>query len=228
MVQNGEASHLVAERVWAELLKALATPAPARFFKVLAGCGALGVLFPELVPASDSAAVDPHGQGTLALPVLEQAVTLSAQTPIRFAALACDMDNLHPAGQGENALASLCERYRVPNAYCDLARLAVQQRRRLQAATGLSAGELLGLLNSVDAFRRPERFSELLQVCAADAAASHCEFSSDYLLQALAAAQSVNTAGLQLHGLSGKDIGRALQQSRIQAIERLNAQRMPQ
>jgi tRNA nucleotidyltransferase (CCA-adding enzyme) len=138
------------------------------------------------------------------------------------------MDNLHPAGQGENALASLCERYRVPNAYCDLARLAVQQRRRLQAATGLSAGELLGLLNSVDAFRRPERFSELLQVCAADAAASHCEFSSDYLLQALAAAQSVNTAGLQLHGLSGKDIGRALQQSRIQAIERLNAQRMPQ
>ena len=228
MVQNGEASHLVAERVWAELLKALATQAPTRFFQVLAGCGALGVLFPELLPAADRATIERHGQGTIVLPVLEQAVALSDRTTIRFAALACDMDNLHPEGQGENALASLCERYRVPNAFCDLARLALQQRRRLQAATGQSAAEVLRLLNRVDAFRREERFSELLQVCAADAAASHREFSSDYLRQALAAAQSVNTAGLQLHGLSGKEIGRALQQGRIEAIGRLNAQRVPQ
>jgi tRNA nucleotidyltransferase (CCA-adding enzyme) len=229
MVQNGEASHLVAERVWAELLKALATPTPTRFFEVLAGCGALDVLFPELVPAADRTAVEQrHGQGTITLPVLDHAVALTDRTTVRFAALVCDMDNLHPEGEGENALASLCERYRVPNAFCDLARLAVQQRRRLQSVTGLSAAELLGVLNSVDAFRRAERFGELLQVCAADAAASHREFNSDYLLQALAAAQSVNAAGLQLHGLSGKDIGRALEQSRIEAIEDLNAQRIPQ
>lgn len=228
MVQNGEASHLVAERVWAELVKALDTQTPARFFKVLAGCGALGVLFPELAPAVNSTAADVHVQDILALPVLEQAVTLSNRTTIRFAALACDMDNLHPGGTGDAALASLCERYRVPNACRDLARLAVRQRRRLQVAVRLSADVVLGLLNSVDAFRRADRFGELLQVCAADAAASQRKFNSDYLLQALAVAQSVNTDDLQASGLSGVEIGKALQQKRVEAIERLNAERPPQ
>ena len=62
MVENGEASHLVAERVWAELVKALDTETPARFFKVLAGCGALGVLFPELASAESSNPENSHAQ----------------------------------------------------------------------------------------------------------------------------------------------------------------------
>jgi tRNA nucleotidyltransferase (CCA-adding enzyme) len=221
MVKNGEVSHLVAERVWAELVKALDTETPARFFKVLAGCGALEVLFPELVPAG--ATENDHGQPGIALPVLEQAVTLSTRTTIRFAALVCDMDNLHPGNLDDDALASFCSRYRVPNACRELARLALQQRQRLQAATTLSAETLLTLLNSVDAFRRADRFAELLLVCAADAAAGQRAFNSDYLQQALAAAQSVGTEALQKQGLSGKEIGQALQQKRIEAIERLNA-----
>jgi tRNA nucleotidyltransferase (CCA-adding enzyme) len=221
MVKNGEVSHLVAERVWAELVKALDTEQPARFFKVLAGCDALGVLFPELVPAG--AADDGHGLQGIALPVLEQAVTLSTRTAVRFAALACDMDNTHPEGLDDNALASLCDRYRVPNACRELARLALQQRQRLQTATGLSAGALLELLNRVDAFRRAERFSDLLLVCAADAVACQCEFNRDYLQQALAAAKSVSAGDLQQQGLSGKEIGQRLQQRRIEAIESLDS-----
>jgi len=222
MVENGEADHLVAERVWAELVKALGTQTPARFFKVLAACGALGVLFPELAAADNSDPGNSHAGETLALPVLQQAVILDSNTAIRFAALACDMDNLHPDGSGAAALASLCERFRVPNACRDLARLAVEQRRRLQAATRLSAEALLELLNSVDAFRRPARFSELLEVCAADAAAAQCECNSDYLMRALAAARSVSADDLQQQGLNGKEIGKAIQQRRIGAIERLS------
>jgi tRNA nucleotidyltransferase (CCA-adding enzyme) len=221
MVQNGEVSHLVAERVWAELVKALDTRTPARFFKVLAGCGALGVLFPELAPAAGGAAADTHSQDRVALPVLEQAVSLSRRTTVRFAALACDMDNLHPEDEGADRLESLCERYRVPNACRDLARHAVRQRRQLQAATRLPPDALLELLNSVDALRRTGRFNELLQVCAADAAASQRGFNADYLRQALAVVQSVNTDELRRQGLSGQDIGRALRQQRIEAIARL-------
>jgi len=228
MVQNGEITHLVAERVWAELVKALGTQTPVRFFKVLAGCDALGSLFPELAPATSGAGDDTHGQGSVALPVLERAVPLSRRTTIRFAALACDMDNLQPEGQGEDALASLCERYRVPNACRDLARHAVRHRHPLQGATDLSPESLLGLLNGVDALRRSGRFGELLQVCAADAAASQRVFNADYLQQALAAVLSVNAEGLQQQGLSGRDIGRALQQQRIEAIARLNARRTAQ
>ncbi|MGB5719039.1 MAG: multifunctional CCA addition/repair protein [Gammaproteobacteria bacterium] len=222
MVENGEADHLVAERVWSELVKALDTETPARFFRVLAGCGALRVLFPELAAADNRDQENSHTGDTLALPVLQQAVTLSKLTTIRFAALACDMDSLHPDGTGIDALVSFCERYRVPNACRDLARLALQQRRRLQAATRLSAEVLLELLHSVDAFRRPERFSELLEVCAADAAAAQCECNRDYLLQALAAARSVSADDLQQQGLNGKEIGKAIQQRRIEAIERLS------
>ena len=222
MVKNGEASHLVAERVWAELVKALDTETPARFFKVLAGCGALGVLFPELVPADNNDTENSHGEDAIALPVLQQAVTLSNLTTIRFAALACDMDTMRPDGGSHDALASLCERYKVPNACRDLARLALQQRRQLQTATQLSPEALLDLLNSVDAFRRAERFSELLKVCAADSAVFQSACNSDYLLQALAAAQSVSTDELLQQGLSGKDLGLALHQQRIEAIRQLN------
>ena len=220
MVQNGEVSHLVPERVWAELVKALGTETPARFFKVLAGCGALGVLFPELLPADNRAAENDHGQ-QIALPALEQAVTLSCLTTVRFAALTCDMDNMHPGSLDDDALISFCDRFRVPNACRELARLALQQRHRLQTATTLSAEAMLGLLNTVDAFRRADRFTELLQVCAADAAACQREFNSEDLQQALAAAQSVGTKALQLQGLSGRDIGLALHQKRIEAIEQL-------
>ena len=223
MVENGEASHLVAERVWAELVKALDTETPVRFFRVLAGCGALAVLFPELVLAESSNPENSHSRDTVTLPVLQQAVSISRLTTIRFAALACDMDNLHPDGGGNEALASLCERFRVPNACRDLARLALQQRRPLQAAMRLSPEALLELLNNVDAFRRAERFSELLEVCAADAAVGHCEFNSGYLLQALAAAVSVSTDELLQQGLSGKELGVALQKKRIEAIRLLSA-----
>jgi len=220
MVQNGEVSHLVPERVWAELVKALGTETPARFFKVLAGCGALGVLFPELLPADNRAAENDHEQ-QIALPALEQAVTLSRLTTVRFAALTCDMDNMHPGSLDDDALISFCDRFRVPNACRELARLALQQRHRLQTATTLSAEAMLGLLNTVDAFRRADRFAELLLVCAADAAACQREFNSEDLQQALAAAQSVGTKALQLQGLSGRDIGLALHQKRIEAIEQL-------
>ena len=221
MVQNGEVSHLVAERVWAELVKALDTERPTHFFKVLAGCGALEVLFPELLPANNSAAENDHGQPGITLPVLEQAVTLSTRTTIRFAALACDMDTLHPGSLNDAALASFCGRYRVPNACRELARLALQQRQQLQTATTLSAEALLGLLSSVDAFRRADRFTELLLVCAADAAANQRAFNSDYLQQALLAAQSVSAGDLQQQGLDGKEIGKAIQQRRIEAIEQI-------
>ena len=58
-------------------------------------------------------------------------------------------------------------------------------------------------------------------MCAADAAACQREFNSEDLQQALAAAQSVGTEALQLQGLSGRDIGLALHQKRIEAIEQL-------
>ncbi len=48
MVDAGELQHLTAERVWAELVKALSEPYPHLFFETLAICGAMDVVFPEM------------------------------------------------------------------------------------------------------------------------------------------------------------------------------------
>ena len=221
MVADGEAAHLVPERVWAELVKALQTDTPARFFQVLAGCGALQVVFPELAASIASTADTAHGN-SVSLPVLQHVVSHSQDTAIRFAALVCDMDNGLPGGLDAGVLTRLCERYRVPNACRDLARMALQQRSSLQQASGLSAEALLDVFNSTDALRRTERFNELLIVCAADAMVRQHDCDQAYLQSALNAVQAVNAASLQDSGLTGKDIGEALQALRIEALRQLN------
>jgi tRNA nucleotidyltransferase (CCA-adding enzyme) len=220
MVADGEAAHLVPERVWAELVKALQTDTPARFFQVLAGCGALDVVFPELATSMEKTDAA-HGKDVISLPVLQQAVSRSQDTAIRFAALVCDMDNGRPDGLDAGILAGLCERYRVPNACRDLARLALQQRAYLQQASELSAEALLEVFNNTDALRRPDRFDDLLSVCAADAAAQQHDCDRAYLQRTLEAVKAVNAAALQDGGLTGKDIGEALQRMRIEALQRL-------
>ena len=221
MVSNGEVDHLVPERVWAELLKALATDNPTRFFRVLAACGALETVFPECMPLIKVETEKSHGRADIELAILQQAVTQSDDLAVRFAALMCDLDQGTAAGLGQQTLCALCDRHRVPNACRELAVMAIQQRKQAQAADSLSAAQLLELLNTLDAFRRTDRFNRFLQVCAADIHANNGDFNSARLQQALDAAQAVRAGELQKQGLAGKEIGAALQQKRIQAIEKI-------
>ena len=48
MVAEGEAAHLVPERVWQELARGLMEKHPERMFAVLRECGALAVILPEV------------------------------------------------------------------------------------------------------------------------------------------------------------------------------------
>ena len=218
MVANGEVDHLVPERVWAELVKALATDNPAHFFKVLAACDALQILFPEFTALQKDNTADTHGQADLTLPVLQQTITQSDDIAIRFAALVCDLDQGMAGGLKPEALSALCDRHRIPNACRELAVMALQQRGNVQTAGSLAAAQLLDLLTVLDAFRRPERFDQLLTVCAADARTHEHSFNGACLQKSLAAACAVRADGLQQQGLSGKEIGAALQQKRISAI----------
>jgi tRNA nucleotidyltransferase (CCA-adding enzyme) len=235
MVQSGEVNHLVPERVWAELVKALETDTPARFFDVLAGCSALPTLFPEFAfadngeaPAAPSTPSTPstHGHHGLGLPVLEQAITRSENTAIRFAALVCDMDNGTTGGLDNDALATLCTRHRVPNACRELAEMALRQREQAHIANALPATELLDLLNTLDAFRRTERFGDFLEVCDADARARNLESNNTYLNKALSVARAVRVDDTRKQELSGSEIGEALNRERITEIEKIT-QRKP-
>src|SRR3990167_4743881 len=91
MTQSGELNHLVPERVWQEVERALGEPAPTGFFAVLRECGALAVLFPELEalfgvpqPAEHHPEID---TGVHTLLLLEAAARLTPDARARFAAL---------------------------------------------------------------------------------------------------------------------------------------------
>jgi len=141
MVKAGEADHLVAERVWAELERALGEERPSAFFWVLRSCGALARLFPEIdrligvpQPSQHHPEVD---TGVHVMLVLDAAARLSPDPRVRFAALVHDLGKSEtPAAEwpkhvghekrGAELVKALCERFRVPNEYRDLGVIAAR------------------------------------------------------------------------------------------------------
>ncbi len=202
MVSSGEVNALVAERVWKELERALLEKNPEQFFSVLADCGALSILFPEFKLA---------GAGVNAL---IQATKISSDPQVRLAALLYDLS--------VRDIAALCERYRVPSEYRELALLGSQYYDQYQRACELSAEELLNLLQAIDAFRREERFRKFLMIGKAIARAISLEHSqANWLLKVYETAKAVDVKSLVNNGLVGKEIAEAINQKRVEAIKKL-------
>jgi tRNA nucleotidyltransferase (CCA-adding enzyme) len=223
MVSDGEVDALVAERIWAELYKALDCNTPARFFSVLTGCGALEKILPE-VAAIRQATHTTHEHAMPPLPVLESAAQLSHSVEQRFAALVCDLDNGTDGGFTPDRLDTMCERLRVPTRFRELAGKALSLRSRLHALASLDATARLDLLLALDAFRRSERIADVVAVCAAEAH-SRDSTAHDYpparLLERIYLAATAVKADTS--GKSGKEIGEALRAQRIAAIENLSS-----
>jgi tRNA nucleotidyltransferase (CCA-adding enzyme) len=223
MVASGEVDQLVPERVWAELVKALAEPVPERFFMVLHGCGALARLFPELgslYPAAGHAATPPV---QAVLPVLQAAVGLSGETAVRWAALICDIDNTAPDALDTPRLEAMCNRLRAPNACRELALLALQYRRQVHDIADLAPAAVLDLLTALDALRRADRLDDFLLVCEADARSRDAGLL-EYLparlvLEARHACLQVKAPA----GKNGPEIAAIMRACRIEALKRMLA-----
>lgn len=238
MVASGEASALVPERVWQETERALASDRPEVFFEVLRDCGALAVIFPELdalygvpQPAQWHPEID---TGMHVMMVLRCAARLSPSVPVRFAALMHDLGKGRtppehwPSHHGHEELGvplidALVARLRVPNDYRDLAVLASRHHGAIHRASELRTDTVLGLLEKTDAFRRPERFADLLLACEADAR-GRTGFEdrkypqADYLRRAREAAAAVALNENERAGLAGPEIAAALRKQRLLAL----------
>ncbi len=214
MVHAGEVDHLVPERVWQELHRALGEPAPAEFIRVLHACGALSRVLP-LLERQFSLAGEPRGLGAL-----EAAVAMGTDARLRFAALASAASGPCAADELERS----CRALRVPNEYRELALLAARHCEACHAAGVMGAAELLALLEAVDAFRRPRRIADLLTVCRCHAVAAGEQAPEDayppgdLIRRALEAALRVDTRSLARHDLSGPEIGRAVREARLTAV----------
>ncbi|HYI87462.1 MAG TPA: multifunctional CCA tRNA nucleotidyl transferase/2'3'-cyclic phosphodiesterase/2'nucleotidase/phosphatase [Burkholderiales bacterium] len=122
----------------------------------------------------------------------------------RFALLTWPLD--------EAQVNALCDRLRAPNEVRELALTACRCRNKLASATPEA---LLDLLKTADAFRRPERFAELLQV----ARLAEPGVDTARIERALRAATAVD-AGEIAKRASGADIARLIDAARVEAIGR--------
>jgi tRNA nucleotidyltransferase (CCA-adding enzyme) len=238
MTASGEIAALTPERVWRETARALMEPRPEVFFETLLECGALGVLMPELAalngvpqPPQWHPEVDTFVHVMLALSLAAQR---QATLAVRYAVLLHDLGKaLTPKDQwpshhrheerGQGPIEILSQRLRAPNDCRELALLTSRHHTLVHRALELRAVTLMKLFAETDAFRRPERFDELLIACECDARGrtgleSRPYPQADYLRHMLAEAKSATLSPKEREGLDGLQIGLAIHERRLAAV----------
>ncbi|MEL4180710.1 multifunctional CCA addition/repair protein [Roseateles sp. PN1] len=242
MVAAGEVDALVAERVWQEISRGLMEAKPSRMIEVLRDCGALARLCPALdrlfgvpQPPAHHPEID---TGLHVLMVLDHAAQDLAPLPVRYAALCHDLGkgltapellprHIGHEGQSAKLAKQLSERWRVPNDCKELADLVAREHTHVHQSQSFGAEARLRLLERCDAWRRPERFEQMLWACECDARGRLGFEDRPYpqrerlladLSQLLALDLSAVSAQALAEGKSGPAIGRAVQQARLAAL----------
>jgi len=241
ITESGEARTLVPERVWQETERALAEAHPDVFFHTLRACGALRVIYPE-IDALFGVPQPPRWHpeidtGVHVMLALRYAAAHGAPPAVRFAVLVHDLGKAQtpkaewPSHHGHEEFGvplinELCDRLKVPNAHRELAILAGRYHTLVHRALELRPATVLTLLENCDAFRRSERFAELLLACEADARGRSGREDAPYpqvgyLARALTAAAAATLTESERRGLEGAEIGAELRRRRLAAISQL-------
>ena len=183
MVDSNELDHLVPERVWQELAKAMSTKRPSLFFTTLRNVGALKNLFPEVDRLFGVPQVPKwHPEvdtGIHVMMVIDQAAKLSTDIAVIFAALCHDLGKgttpaeTLPQHKGHEARSIaltqlLCERLRVPKDIHNLALKVAKYHTHMHLLTELKPKVVLEVIDALDAYRRPYQFEQYLLASEAD------------------------------------------------------------
>jgi tRNA nucleotidyltransferase (CCA-adding enzyme) len=153
---------------------------------------------------------------------------------IGFAALTHDLGKaLTPVGElprhinhehsGLRPLQAVCDRYKVPTDYRELAVVCCREHLNIHRIDELRPETMHDLIARCDGFRQPGRIQELAVVCEADKRGrlgmeSEAYPQAETLRHLHRVAQAVTTAQLDLSHLAGPQIGEALRKARIAAI----------
>ncbi|WP_220718929.1 multifunctional CCA addition/repair protein [Agarivorans litoreus] len=239
IAHSGELASLTPERIWRELEKALGSQSPQVFFAVLREANALAALIPELddlfgVPASPKwhPEID---TGIHTLMVIEQSAKHGYSDLVRFAALCHDFGKAltpeeklpsHPGHgpKGVKLIKAFCQRIKVPNEYRDLALLVAEHHITIHSALELRPETILKLFNRCDAWRKPERFTQILEAGVADIRGRLGFEQNDYpaynyLLSQLEVANSVNIQAIVQQGYKGEAIREQVHLARLKLIK---------
>ncbi|MYM64545.1 multifunctional CCA addition/repair protein [Pseudomaricurvus sp. HS19] len=241
MVAAGEVAHLVAERVWKEMERALREASPDVFFLTLRECGALAVILPELEALFGVPQPPQHHPeidcGLHALLSLTAARRLSDDSEVLLAALLHDLGKaLTPADELPRHIAhearslplveQVCERLAIPKRHRELAIAVARDHTNCHRAFELKPATVLQLLQRLDVLRRPQKLQQFLLACTADARGrTGLEETpypqAAYLQAACDCVAQVQPQALMAQGYEGAALGKALQQQRLQQLQEL-------
>lgn len=245
MVEQGEVDALVPERVWQEVARGLMEAAPSRMLAVLRECGALARIMPELdklwgvpQPPLHHPEVD---TGVHMMLVIDYAARRGFDLAVRFAALMHDLGKgaTPPAawpshhgheGLGLKLIETLCKRLKVPNECRELALMTAREHGNVSRAGILRPNTIVTLFERCDAFRKPQRFEQMLL-------ASECDFrgrgvdagdddfrtrpypQAPYLMAALLAARAVSAGEVAARYVDHPErIREAVHAARVRAV----------
>ena len=234
-----ELEDLSSTRVWQETAKSLTEAHPDIFFSTLKSVEALKFWFVELDklwgipnPSNWHPEID---TGVHTMLVLQQAVASSSELAVRFAALVHDLGKAltdttqWPAHHGHDdlgctAINRFCDRLGVPNYPHELSLLVSMHHSAVHRIAEKSPEDILHVFDRADAWRRPERFEQMLLVCKCDflgrknfAQRPYPQFEQwQNLLQQL---NSVDVKAIVRRGLKGPAIKEAVQMERLTIIQ---------
>ncbi|MFT5575953.1 MAG: tRNA nucleotidyltransferase (CCA-adding enzyme), partial [Bermanella sp.] len=199
---SGELQELARERIWQELAKGLNEISPQILLQVLQNCGALSELAPTWAKSLDEEVYA----------VLHRAASLGLNTEQRFAISCMKLT--------DTQLTALCEAISTPKAHKLLASLHIKLRPLPEAAP--SAQQIFQVLEQSDFLRRPERLEQVIGIEQVRTGAKYAVYRD-----AANAIRTLSSEDLQAQGVTGKALGQALREQRLERIQRLLQKREP-
>jgi tRNA nucleotidyltransferase (CCA-adding enzyme) len=169
--------------IWPELVRGLMSGSPSKMFRILRQCGALSRILPEVaalfgVPQISEGQADVD-LGEHLLEALAEASRREAPLSVRFALLVMNVGKADSPREhlpvhyqhierGRPRIEALCERFGVGAECRNLALLAIAECERVHRVTKTRAGPIAAMVERLGAFSTPERFGQLMTVCACD------------------------------------------------------------
>ena len=238
LAASGELATLTPERIWKEMCRALTEPKPSEFFNVLRDCGALKVIMPELdvlfgvlQPARHHPEIDTGVHVMMAIDIARE--TFDNPT-VTWGALVHDLGKgITPQEEwpkhikheinGVPLVEQVAQRFKVPRDYTDLGKLVAEHHLRCHKLLDMRPRSIMRLLESIDAFRRPERVRCFAEACEADARGrlgleNRNYPNGDILIGCAASAAKVDTGPLREAGYEGIKLAEQIRRIRIKRI----------
>lgn len=183
MGQNGVLNQLTPERVWQEIVKAMATPRPRLFFEALRECGVLKIILPEIEalygmpqPIQHHPEID---TGLHCMLVLDQICDITTDPRTRFSALCHDLGkattdfDILPSHfghelRGADIVSTLCKRLNAPKDWFELSYMVAKYHTDCHQIITHKTTTVIRKFKEMGLFRKPQDLIPFVSCCLAD------------------------------------------------------------